>query len=165
MQKRTHGLTLIEVVIAAGLLSILLMGYMTAIGASGLQRQQAREMRIAHDALADFIQALRSQEIASLTTMTAGPVVPQLKDAVGTMRAVTSESPTASADLTDGDIAALGFPRDLNADGDTVDGPLAPGELVVLPVKVSLTWTSALTARRADNQRERMVLYVYLSDH
>lgn len=70
------ALSLLEVMVAAGVLAVLLMGFLSSWSAAATQRQVSQERRYAQQALADFVADRRSEDLSSILTTSITPVTP-----------------------------------------------------------------------------------------
>ncbi len=152
---RREAFSLVEVMVALSILSLILLGFGSAISTASTHRLVSNEKRLAEQAASTYVETLRAltmtQIIDEAATPTRRPAV-ELRDAQWTLMVYRNEAGPGGADG-----AALDFPIDLNADGDTADGDVATGELFLLPARLTLSWTnSARSTMRVD-------LYVYFS--
>lgn len=171
VRTRTSGFSLIELMVSLAVLSIILLGFGGAISASSTQRMMADERRLAEQALSTYVEGLRGK---SMTDILAEPStfnypeaptsgsIPGLRNVTRTLTTFTDE-----AGPGDPDGPALGFPLDLNADGDTDDGGVAAAGLFILPAKLTLTYTTANMSRDPTtgvlSNTMEVRLYVYFS--
>lgn len=151
-----RGFSLLEVMVALAVLATLLLGFGSAISAASTHRLVSNERRTAEQALSTYVETLRGLTLAEIvteaTTPTHRPAV-DLRDAQWTLTVYDDEAGPGGAEG-----AALGFPIDLNADGDTDDANVPAGNLFLLPARVRLTWTCAVRSPM------EVQLYVYFSN-
>ncbi|MCO5169911.1 MAG: type II secretion system GspH family protein [Planctomycetes bacterium] len=146
--------SLIELMVAMTILSIALLAFGGAVSTSTTQRQLSEERRAAEQALSSYLEQLRTMTIAQVLAepATATPTIPGLSGVTRTLTVYRDEPGPGGPEG-----AALGFPVDINGDGDTTDMAVPPAEVLVLPTRLSLTWVGA--ARSPMEVR----LYAYLS--
>jgi prepilin-type N-terminal cleavage/methylation domain-containing protein len=168
-RNRTSGFSLIELMVAVAVLSIILLGFGAAISASSTQRMMADERRVAEQTLSTYVELLRGKSMADIllepTTFEYPAPIPGLRGTV--TRTLTTYPDESGPGSGDPDHDALGFPLDLNADGDTDDGVVAAAGLFMLPAKLTITYSSAnmshdLKTGAIQNTME-VRLYVYFS--
>ena len=163
----TSAFSLIELMVSLAVLSIILLGFGGAISASSTQRMMADERRLAEQALSTYVEGLRGQSMATILAEPAtydypAGSIPGLRDVTRTLTTYSNETGPG-----DPDGPALGFPLDLNADGDTDDGAVAAGGLFILPAKLTITYTTANMSRNPTtgvlSNTMELRLYVYFS--
>lgn len=141
--------------VALSVLSLILLGFGSVISTASTHRMISNEKRIAEQAASTYVETLRGLTMAQIideaATPTRRPAV-DLNDAQWTLTLFDDEAGPGGADG-----AALAFPIDLNADGDTADANVATGELFLLPAHLTLTWSSSVRSTM------RVDLYVYFS--
>ncbi len=160
MRCNARGMTIVEIVIAMGVLVVALLAIMSAMLSSDRLRQVSREQVLAYNAARDVVETMRNSTFNQIfTNFTPGGVnggtfdvpltvsVPPLSGV--TLNQVTSGTSvgTVTFPMTGTNLdetvtdAALGMPRDLNGDGDATDTSVA-GTYVLLPVRVTVRWQS-----------------------
>lgn len=146
--------SLIELMVSLALLSIALLAFGGAISTSNTQRQLSEERRVAEQALSTYLEELRAMTIAQVLAQPASttPTIPGLGSVTRTLTVYRDEPGPGGAEAL-----ALAFPVDINGDGDTTDLAVPAGDVLVLPTRLSLTWTGATRSTM------EVRLYAYLS--
>jgi prepilin-type N-terminal cleavage/methylation domain-containing protein len=166
--RRRAAFSMIELMVALALLATVLLGFGGAVSTTSSQRLMADERRRAETELSSYLQSLRGLTLVQvMAEPTSGTVT--VDGLRGTVTRTLTTFPDEAGDSTDPDSVALGFPLDLNADGDDDDGTVAATELFMLPVKLTLSYTSVVqdTGEAAAGTAPRtteIVLYAYLSN-
>lgn len=137
------GFSLLEMMLALSILSIALAAMIDSMVSTGKLESVLRDKRIVRDGINRVINDMRSCDFATMTTTFATSfditdIRPQTGQAhVGTVTFYTDET---GAGMTPDDMASLGFPRDLNANGNATDTDVT--NYVILPAKIEVKWNS-----------------------
>ncbi|MBM3991155.1 MAG: hypothetical protein FJ298_09120 [Planctomycetes bacterium] len=162
------GMTLIEVTIAMGVLTVAVFLFTGVVASSSRIGSEKRQQSVAAHAARSILERLRGAAFASVwTSYNAQPLDDPLGagSAAGANFAVPGLDPRPDdpdgfvgrislpeqlgALREDADDPELGLPRDL--DGDTlVDDEDHRGDYRILPVKVEIAWQSPLGPRRIE---------------
>lgn len=157
LRNRKHndeGLTLVEVVVALGLFSVLILSVGYALARGIEHRQESLETYQAMSEIRDFIAEV--QETANLPqNITAQVGVGALYSKYNSVTRAVTELPSGQIQTTifaneTSVPAAFGGPQDLNFDGDALDvlGSLAAGsDLKLVPMTITLSFTEKGVAR------------------
>jgi type II secretory pathway pseudopilin PulG len=155
--SRRAGMTLMEIVIAMGVLAIALLGLVAGIMTAQRTNEASRELTIAMNAAREKEEEMRSRTFAEIYALynsnpaddPGGPGT-----APGSTFAVQGLVPVAGATAC-GQIvfpegpggflaeavvdAKLGMPRDLNGDGD-IDADDRSSDYGMLPMRIAIRW-------------------------
>jgi prepilin-type N-terminal cleavage/methylation domain-containing protein len=148
---RTRGFTALEVMIALALLSVGALALLAAVSSGDALRQQERELALATRELAAQAERLRGMTPdAIVTTIGAGLTLQdtigvEASDRDGGASAQVLRSPTLTIVVLTEQEAQLAFgldePPDLDGDGDPEES--APADYDVVPVRLTITWTTS----------------------
>ena len=151
------GFTVVEMALATTMLMVGIMAISAATLRMHQLGRQNRERTIAHNAMTQMGERLNSASaIAALTPSTwATTVIDAYSEggSVGNTFSVFGLTPVEGEEqpgviefitdetLTDDELGvAMGMPRDLNGDGDVVDGDVS-GTVELLPAIITISWT------------------------
>jgi prepilin-type N-terminal cleavage/methylation domain-containing protein len=193
--RRRRGLTLLEVMVALGILSIMALGLFSLIISSQGMTNLTRERSIAANAIRAWIETGRSQSLSSLLNSTTTPAdyvmtlagQPNvLKNAKGEVFLVNYENGTsgvlvsgaagAGTLTTTQSVSTLSYPLsttllgftsgglDLTGAGTFAGNPATTANLLRLPVRVRLQWTSATSNATNPSDVQNLVEYVVFSN-
>lgn len=185
--RRTTGLTMVELVVALSILVLISMGLMSMIVSAQRLTNLTREKATALNAIRAYTEAMRGKSLPALLGDTSTPVdfLPAagvgagLKNAQGEVlkldyenggtcaRSATGSNVTTHVAFAASEASALGFTTggfDLDGDGTFTSNPAAPNALVVLPVRIQLSWTSFTPSGAGGNATQSLVEHVYFSN-
>lgn len=162
------GITVIELIMAIGVLAVALLSLVTVLASSGSLQQSTREKALAYNAARQKIEEMRNRPLNEVyrafngrtsddivgvvcpgKTFTVAGLVPQGSRPVGEI-----VFPENSSGLLDERIVdpTLGMPKDLTGDGDADEvenaavssphRPLTDRDYRILPVKIVVRWMS-----------------------
>jgi prepilin-type N-terminal cleavage/methylation domain-containing protein len=159
-----HGFTLVELLVAATVFTVVAGAVINAIIASTALNRTNRESVLAMEAASSIVETLKAaqlDEVFARFDASAGndPVAgvspgaafevaglePQSADADGFVGGISfpGDGATLREDAVDAD---LGMPRDLDGDG-AIDALDHSGDYRLLPVRVTVRWTGKTGAR------------------
>lgn len=164
------GFSLLELLIAVGVLLFGLLGFSQAVLRSSAQNEAAREGALAAEAAREFLETMQTEDFRSLFRRynadpsddplgfgsAPGPnfavagLAPQAGDADGMVGRIEFPTATGAPGILREDVAipAMGMPRDLDGD-DVVDGVDHKGDYRLLPVIVRISWRGRATNSEA----------------
>lgn len=140
MKKK--GFTLLEMMLALSVLAVALVAMIDSMMSAGKLETVLRDKRMVRDGINQTINSMRAVDFASLLTYPTSfditDIRPQTGQAhVGTITFFTNET---GAGMVPEDLTSLGFPRDLNANGNMTDTNVTT--YVILPAKIEVKWNS-----------------------
>jgi type II secretory pathway pseudopilin PulG len=165
------GFSLLELLIAVGVLLFGLLGFSQAVLRSAAQNESAREGALAAEAAREVLERLQTEDFRNLfRTYNADPA----DDPLGPGSAPGPNFAVAGLDAQDGDadgmagriefpvaagapgvlredvdVVGMGMPRDLDGD-DVVDAADHKGDYRLLPVIVRISWRGRATNSEAE---------------
>ncbi len=168
-RHRTAGVTIVELVVAIGVLAVALLALLSVISSAGQLQQTTREKALAYNAARRKIEEMRNRPLDQIYRAFNGTTADDIPgvscpgstfavdglNADGLGPVGTIVFPENSSGLLDERIAdpTLGMPKDLNGDGDAGEvqdaAAAAPHKALtndnytILPVKVVIRWRSA----------------------
>jgi type II secretory pathway pseudopilin PulG len=153
MPRREAGLTLVEAAVSMTILAVALLSLWGSMIYGSRTMSAAEERKQALNIAQGKLEELKSRSLDQLIavygpsgsegdTFSAAGIDEDADRALGRIVFYTDET-----DDTTG--AGLGFPMDLNGDGDSNDKDVSVG-FTLLPVKVRVTWEGALGTQFVD---------------
>lgn len=153
MGRRDAGFTLVEAAVSLTILAVALLTLWGTMISGGRTIAAAQERKLALTTAQGKLEELKSRSLDHLISI-YGPkgsegdtfLAPRIDDdadhAVGQIIFYTDETDTKNG-------AGMGFPMDLNGDGDAVDRDVSSG-FSLLPVRIRVTWQGALGTQFVD---------------
>ena len=145
--RSQRGITLLEIMIAMGVLAIGLFGMVLVILQSSRMTAVQEENLLAMRSAQNMIEQMENTNWDQIYTNFSGnpdfPVTglePQVGDPDGFEGKILFPEIGGALDETIADIG-WNMPMDLNGDGDAADPVVLAGEYVILPVRISVSWT------------------------
>lgn len=139
------GITVVELVIALGVLAVALLALVSVISSAGALQQATREKSIAYNAARLKIEEMRAHAFSDIFNYYKAGTSANTFSVEG-LTPVNSSTPVGTITFPEQSGAlnenypdsTLGMPKDLNGDGDTAD-TLTEG-YTILPVRVTIRW-------------------------
>ena len=153
MRNREAGFTLVEAAVSLTILAVALLTLWGTMISGARTITAAQERKLALTTAQGKLEELKSRSLDQLIAI-YGPggsegdtfLVPCIDDdadqALGQIIFYTDEADTEHG-------AALGFPMDLNGDGDALDRDVSSG-FNLLPMRIRVTWKGALGTQFID---------------
>ena len=153
MKHREAGMTLVEATVSLTILAVALLTLWGSLISGARTMAAAEERKQAVNIAQGKLEELKSRSV-DLLIATYGPEGPEgstfpatgIDDdadrALGQIVFYTDETDSENG-------SGLGFPMDLNGDGDAKDEDVASG-FTLLPVRIRVTWEGALGSQSVD---------------